>query len=266
MKHLRLTAWALGLLTIAVHAAGQGQKDEALPDGVPIDFSFTAHDKAPPVTTDEAVLSVRVPGVEGLLELAYAQRYGGWLVTYHYGTPRIGKRSDALERTAIYHRTHRGWVLKAEWVGGIDASLEQPKIFGIHHKEYHTCLWVPGRHNGTGNQRADAVYELKGGGAVKEIAFEPAPAGYLRLHKDGQPAAVMNPGEGIWKGEMNRVHDPGPGSNGYQVSFTFYIWNEGDGNASPTAGKVEGAYELSYVESGLALSIGSFKRTDFDKP
>lgn len=66
-------------------------------------------------------------------------------------------------------------------------------------------LWVPGRIHGTGHGRMDAAYALTDEGGVERVGFEPAPIGYMKLHKAGDERAVLNEGEGVWKGEMNHI-------------------------------------------------------------
>jgi hypothetical protein len=63
-------------------------------------------------------------------------------------------------------------------------------------------------------------------------------------------------GEGVWKGVTSTFTDDG-------LFFDFGIWNEGDGNCCPSAGKVHGTYKLERKsDGGLRISMDTFKRVN----
>lgn len=217
------------------------------------------------LSIDEIVKSTDAPGSKGPLTLGYLDLQGDWLLTLHEGTGT----SDGLEkyhsRAAVYRKVDGGFRLQAAWFSGVSARLGKPRFFDVKvDGAYTRLLWMPGLYYGTGAYRWDSVFELDRKKGMKPVEFEPAPIGYARLHKAGVAEAVMLEGEGVWKGEWNVIHRPSM-VYGDHISFTFYIWNEGDGNAAPTAGRVDGTYKVERGEKGLKIEIETFKRTRFDK-
>ncbi len=167
------------------------------------------------------------------------------------------------QRIALYVRQEHSYRLVATWhpdrSDGTQPYLEKPFVFTrLIGTAEHRFLFVPGRYPGTGHHRANAVYHLEHD-TPRRASFEPAPLGYQRLAAAGDPGAIINNGEGVWKGEVNC-------GRGDELAFTFYIWNDGDGNANPTAGRVDGTYEIIRDDEGAwSIRIGEFKRIDFDK-
>ena len=76
------------------------------------------------------------------------------------------------------------------------------------------------------------------------LEVEPAVEWYKRELKQG---------EGVWKGTALSFSDD-------KIEFEFYIWNEGDANCCPTAGKVRGTYKIVKENT-----YDSQKRTWVDK-
>lgn len=235
-------------------------------DEMPFEITMLpAGDETPTIGIEELVRSVDAPGGTKPLTLCYLDQWGDWLVTYHDGKTERHGREKYHSRAAIYRQTEAGFRLQAQWFSGDASHLEKPRFFATYiDDDYHQLLWMPGRVYGTGSYRQDAVFELPAKGAMKPVAFEPAPIGYLRLHKAGLPEAVLLEGEGVWKGKVNVIHQPEPGGDD-QMSFTFYVWNKGDGNANPTAGRVDGAYKIVEGDEGLEIKIDTLKRVIFDK-
>ena len=245
----------------AVHAHAEQDTDE-----MPFEITMLpADDDTPIVGIEDLVKSVDAPGGTKPLTLCYLDQWGDWLLTYHDGKTERHGREKYHSRAAIYRQTEAGFRLQAQWFSGDVSHLEKPRFFGTFiDDDYHQLLWIPGRVYGIGSYRQDAAFELPDKGAMKPVVFEPAPIGYLRLHKAGAAEAVVLEGEGVRKGEINMIHKPTPGADD-QMSFTFYMWNKGDGNANPTAGRVDGAYKIIKGDEGLKIEIDTIKRVIFDK-
>lgn len=217
------------------------------------------------LSIDEVARSADAPGAKSPLSLTYLDVQGDWLLTLHEGKGVFVDFEKYHSRAAVYRKVDGGYRLEAQWFSGLVARLGKPRFFDVWVGDaYKRLLWMPGVLYGTGSHRSDSVFELDGKTGMKPVAFEPAPIGFVRLHKAGIAEAVMLEGEGVWKGEHNVIHKPEIGS-GHQISFTFYVWNEGDGNANPTAGRVDGAYKIVEGEKGLEIKIDRFKRVVFDK-
>ncbi len=245
--------------------AGPGlASDEAgeLPESITVDMP----ERAPALPIEAVVRSADAPGAIAPLKLNHADQLGDWMLTYHTGKARMFGGDYFHSRVAIHHETEDGYILKAQWFSGVLACLEKPRFFTALHKgRFIQMLWVPGLLYGTGSLRQDALFHLTDKGQLQPVEFEPAPIGYERLSKAGVPGAIMHAGEGVWKGEFNVIHRPTIDSQD-QMSFSFSIWNADDGNANPTAGRVDGTYKLTENENGFKLEIDSFKRKAIEKP
>ena len=105
---------------------------------------------------------------------------------------------------------------------------------------------------GTGGFKKEHIYTTSSGGKelaadleLKEVEFIPADKSFLKH---------LAKGEGVWKGVNTTFTD------GWLI-FEFYIWKDGDGNGTPTAGKVTGTYKLERKpDGGLRISMDIFKR------
>lgn len=177
------------------------------------------------VSLDDIVKSMDAPGATKPLGLCYLDQQGDWLLTYHDGQTELFGRSQYHSRTAICRKAEDGYRLEAEWFSGIVAHLEKPRFFHTFiNNKYTHLLWVPGRVYGTGSFREDAVFHLPSKGAMKLVAFEPAPIGYMRLHKAGVAEAVMHDGEGGWTGRIRLLRvRRGCGSRSIRLSVWCLI-------------------------------------------
>ncbi|MDH5216150.1 MAG: lysozyme inhibitor LprI family protein [Gammaproteobacteria bacterium] len=101
--------------------------------------------------------------------------------------------------------------------------------------EGNIFLHVEKLYSGTGFAHDDKVFCVNPGPTptLKEIVFERAPAWYK---------SKLKANEAVYKGELNTFAGP-------EIDFKFYIWNKGDANCCPTAGKVTGSYKI--VKNGL---------------
>ena len=237
------------------------QPAQRMPDNI----EMVRAEDAPVVSIETIAKPADAPGAKAPLTLSFLDVRGDWLLTMHEGKGEFIGLERYHSRVAIYRRSEAGFRLEAEWFTGINVGLEKPRFF--HMKldgRIKRLLWVPGRVYGTGAGRQDAVFHLDRDVGMQPVAFEPAPAGYRRLHQAGVAEAVLLDGEGVWKGEHNVIHRPEM-AYGDRISFTFYLWNEGDGNANPTAGRVDGTYKLLQGKKGLKIEIDTFKRVIFDK-
>ena len=115
------------------------------------------------------------------------------------------------------------WV--KEW--GVTPGLYFEEIKPIRF-ENRLYLHIPMMQTGTGHFREDSFYHLGDRCELAEVNIEYASEWF----KD-----KLNPGEGVWKGEMLLFDND-------RLSYTFYIWNDGDGNCCPSAGKVTGTYKF----------------------
>lgn len=238
------------------------QDDSEMPEEV----LMVRPDAPPERSVGEIAQPAGAPGAKTPLELSYLERHGDWLLTFHEGITEYVGHEKYHSRVGLYRRSGSGFCLVAEWFSGVVVFLERPRFFHTEAdgRRVH-LLWVPARFYGTGSYRGDSAYELDDDAGMRAVAFEPAPLGYARLVKAGVEGAYSLEGEGVWKGEQNTIHKPEPGA-WQQLSFTFYIWNKGDGNANPTAGRVDGAYKVFRGEGDrLRIEIDRFKRVDFDK-
>jgi hypothetical protein len=104
---------------------------------------------------------------------------------------------------------------------------------------------------GTGHFITEKIYQILSSGEIKEVLFIPAPKSFKNLKK----------GEGIWKGEENLFSDK-------ELSFIFWIWNDGDANCCPSAGEVSGNYILNKINNkkyDYEIIMDSFHRIDYSK-
>ncbi len=85
---------------------------------------------------------------------------------------------------------------------------------------------------GTGNEKTEHIYYILPVGGIKKVSFIPAPQSFAGHLKDG---------ELIRKGENNRLTDNG-------LFFEFSVWNPGDANCCPSAGRVKGTYALKCID------------------
>lgn len=256
----RLMAVWLLVLAGVLHTQAEEEAEE-----MPFELTMVVASDEAPVGIEAVVKSADAPGMTQPLELTYLDRQHGWLLTFHEGVTQYVGHEKYHSRAALYRVVEGDYQLQAEWFSGAASFVEKPRFFSMQGKEDRRhLLWVPGRVYGTGFMRHDTVMDLDDDDGMKRVVFEPAPIGYLRSSDAGDPRAVMLDGEGIWKGELNVIHRPQK-VGGDQISFTFYVWNKGDGNANPTAGRVDGAYKLIEGEKGLRIEIDTFKRTIFDK-
>ena len=222
---------------------------------------------SPALSLSEIAQPADAPGAKAPLELSYFERQDNWVLTLHEGKAEFLGHEKYHSRVGLYREVEGGFRLEAAWFSGVSAFLERPEFWHTRvDKQFTHLLWVPVRYYGTGHLRGDSAFELDDDDGIMAVDFEPAPLGYARLVEAGAEGAFFLDGEGVWKGEMNTIHRPTPGSWD-QMSFTFYVWNKGDGNANPTAGRVDGTYMIErQLDGGLTIGIDTFKRVVFDKP
>ena len=162
-----------------------------------------------------------------------------YFVTLH--TSQGGSRPDRL---SVYTRANsgdhekKGYRLVKRMFSEETQSYAwfgKPSFFfyEIEGGRWHYFLHVPMFYSGTGHFRKDWVFYFEDG-ELHEVEFEPAPVWFK---------SKLNEGEGVWKGEHNHFSSA-------QLSFSFMIWNAGDGNGHPTAGSVKGTYKIVNVEEG----------------
>jgi HEAT repeat protein len=78
------------------------------------------------------------------------------------------------------------------------------------------------------------------GGFVEENIFAINVDNTLTPVKMTDPVSkiALKPNEGVWKGIGSEFSDD-------KLEFGYYIWNEGDANCCPTAGKITGTYKMT---------------------
>lgn len=161
-----------------------------------------------------------------LLELVYAFPVSTWNQEELFVTLHCGK--GCPDRLAVWQRAQGKFrkllVLEAE-EGPEFSYFDRVTSFRYKGNQF---LHVPLIYSGTGHIRRDRIYCILPDLTLQEIAYQPAPQGFLNHLKKG---------EGVWKGENDYFSDE-------RLAFEFYIWKEGDGNCCPSAGKVTGTYQI----------------------
>jgi HEAT repeat protein len=95
---------------------------------------------------------------------------------------------------------------------------------GAFHFGAKVYLHLMALYSGTGSQRSDEFFRVESGG--------------LTPLKTPQGLPFQLPaGEGVWKGFDETFRDQ-------DLSFAFFIWNQGDANCCPNAGLVKGKYTI----------------------
>lgn len=90
--------------------------------------------------------------------------------------------------------------------------------------------------------------------------FDPNSKRRVKLEKvefvrpDASYKSQLREGEGVWKGVQSVLDHHG-------MAFEFYIWNRGDANCCPSAGRVTGRYNIHRNPDGtLRMAASTFKR------
>lgn len=199
-----------------------------------------------PITKDRIVQTTGGPAGQPL-ELLWAKTDRPWhdrelFVTVH-GRDSTGQEAYAA---AIYRRAGDGFVRLARLHSDSSAFLE-PTLFwagvaGSNTRE--RLVAITELFPGTSDRRAEHLFLFRSSGDLVQVEFVPAPTAY---------ATRLAPGEGVWKGEQNAFGDEG-------MTFSFFIWREGDANCCPSAGSVTGAYVLEELGAGYRVAPQSYSR------
>lgn len=121
-------------------------------------------------------------------------------------------------------------------IGGFDA----PTPFAYQGRMF---VHVQLQYTGTGGIHEDFVFHLSPAGALEPVEFVDAATWFQpRLRK----------GEGVWKGVFYAFADD-------TLPFQFSIWNDGDGNCCPTAGRVTGRYTITAVTPVAGASKDTYR-------
>ena len=202
---------------------------------------------------DEAVVSVDV--MDPLddqpsrpAELAYALTYpafnqDGIFITVHAGVVNVIR---------IFIEDKSGLHLLKE-IKAPYAFIPRPQVFYYKpegEKRSRQFIHITEVAHGTGHFTTEHIFH---------VAYD----GRILLHPVNliSPVQTLSPqfnsGEGVWKGVHTELSDHG-------LFFEFYIWNEGDGNCCPTAGRVIGTYKIVLEKDGqkkrYTLVMDTFKR------
>ena len=100
------------------------------------------------------------------------------------------------------------------------------------------------RYPGTGHFREDVVYYVSPDGALHRVRLSAPGERYL---------AALSPGEGIWRSPSFDFREGA-------MRFSFGIWRKGDTDCCPSAGQVQGAFEL-HGSAVLDPVSGSYRST-----
>jgi len=213
--------------------------------------SFISYGEETKLYTKEEIIAMVPPGEvpgeenENRWDLVYALPIYNYpffwthFVTLH----RSQKEADKL---CIYKRidTKDGIRYQLSKCLRADEGLNrfgEIRCFSWSPKNRKSVVWflhVPLFYSGTGHFRKDWIFFFDKN-ELNEVAFQPAPEWF----KD-----KLNKGEGIWKGEHNDF-------NSERLYFSSCIWKSGDGNGGPSAGFVEGTYDIIAEEVSIDGSI-----------
>ncbi len=156
----------------------------------------------------------------------------------YFVTLHIAPAGNRPDRLSIYRRVNsedskkKGYRLIkrmfSEETRGF-AYFGNPSFFtySLEGGSWYHFIHVPMFYSGTGHHRKDKIFRIKDG-ELDAIEFEPAPVWFK---------SKLKKGEGVKKGEYNHFSH-------VRLYFSFLIWNQGDGNCSPTAGVVKGTYKI----------------------
>jgi len=191
--------------------------------------SAAVPEPAHPPLVSKGQIVADIPGDSlnpNFLDLEYAFPIVSWNQEEMFVTLHRGK--ERPDRLAVWQRVESKFrnVLTLEAEEGPEFSYFD-QVTSFHYKG-NQFIHVPLIYTGTGHIRKDRIYCILPDLALQEIAFQPAPQGFL---------SHLKKGEGIWKGENDIFSDE-------RLAFEFYIWNEGDANCCPTAGRVTGTYKI----------------------
>jgi HEAT repeat protein/uncharacterized protein YecT (DUF1311 family) len=144
----------------------------------------------------------------------------------------LHKGKDRPDLLRIWRKTDDRYAIAKEMTAGENdgAYFDQVSAFSynITRDQREQFIHVPLIFSGTGHYREDTIYCILPDLSLQEIVIEPAPDWF---------ADKLKPGEGVWKGEILSLSSD-------KLEFEFYIWNEGDANCCPTAGRVKGTYKI----------------------
>jgi hypothetical protein len=127
-------------------------------------------------------------------------------------------------------------------LGRSDAGWFDPPVW-FHHRVVDSSatprfVAVTRWYDGTGRFHTPRIWSLDAHGGLQPVDFVPAPKTY---------APRLAAGEEVAKGESDRFADD-------ELSYAFDIWNHGDANCCPTAGRVTGTYRvLAFAQPPVAF-------------
>ena len=205
------------------------------------------------LTKDEIVASVKSEDQSGLLELKWGitetiVNNEELFVTVHGAEPRFTGSESSV---SIFFNI-KGKYKRLKKLTGETSFFEKPNFFWAEvegQKAKQQLLQITEVWPGTGHFIKEHIFLISLGtnplDLMVPVRFVPAPDSYKEK---------LKPGEGVWKGGTNSFDDNG-------LFFTFYIWNERDGNCCPTGGKVVGQYSLKKLGNEFEISARDFKRS-----
>lgn len=133
---------------------------------------------------------------------------------------------DRMDRVTVWRQEGDRYRLLKSLDGPEPPDVCMFDAINVFHHQGYPFLHVRLLYSGTGGFAEENVFALN-----RDNSLEP-----VKMNTEAK--IELRPGEGVWKGTMNRFSDS-------RLSFEYYIWNEGDANCCPTAGRVTGTYKLT---------------------
>lgn len=182
---------------------------------------------------------------------------GKKLIFLNYSCRKIGEFQSRLivnkQRDNKYTLSKYEQVFKFNTIMG-NSYFEEPVFFEykpINDTSYKQFFVLQDIQFGTGNYKKEWIFHIHSNGEINEVNFIVNPV-VTKLE--------LNPKEGVWK----------PGSKYFKNDSLYhihYIWNEGDGNCCPSAGRVTTNYDIVKVDSNEYIyQVRNYERVPYVHP
>jgi hypothetical protein len=145
------------------------------------------------------------------------------------GTPMLvalHRGKDGADRLTVWRQEGDKYRLLKLLEGPETPDMGMFDTINVFHYQGYPFLHIRFLYSGTGGFSKENVFALNLDNSLESAKM------------NTEPKVELRPGEGVWKGVMNRFSDN-------LLSFEYYIWNKGDANCCPAAGRVTGTYKLT---------------------